>query len=661
MPDTDALQPDWRKWLLQRGWLLGALLVALGALAALQYYWIDEVVRAERIRARSVLETAARSLKESFDFEVTRAIATFALGTEGDEPSAVRYAEWQRRAPYPRLLLGVYAVEHGGEGAVLKALSPDEPMPTTAAWRADVARLVLPNTVVGTAGPRGITNTGSTGAPTVANEADSGAVNPLMWDLTVAGNPTFAFALNGGEDATDRPAPLQWGLAVFDSRYLSAVFLPELARRYIPPGLALDYEIRVIENRGSRTGKVIFSTESGDGTAPSAPDWQIELFQPRLDCFSLPIGPGPPVASNISITAAAYGSAAPGRAYGHTEPVAPIPPAGYGGRFRLSDYLTITHSHFCSPAKAALLPGLSGRWTLQVNYHSSSDRSALAGFKRRSVFLSAGVLIVLGLGLFALILLSERATALAQMRSELVLGVSHELRTPLTVIRVAADNLKKGMATNIEQAREYGQIIGTEALRLSDMVEDTLALAGLQSGRLVLNTTADAVKNLIERALAACEPALRDAGIEVQTDIAAALPQLRINTRLMSKCLENLIQNVTKYAAGGHWMALRARLVTRPEGRSEPQYVQISVEDRGPGISATDLPHIFEPFYRGSQALASRAGGLGLGLTFVKRVVEAHGGRMEVRTQQNGNRQGTGTEFSLFLRCHPLGPAADSP
>jgi two-component system OmpR family sensor kinase len=108
-------------------------------------------------------------------------------------------------------------------------------------------------------------------------------------------------------------------------------------------------------------------------------------------------------------------------------------------------------------------------------------------------------------------------------------------------------------------------------------------------------------------------------------------------------------------------MALRARLVTRPEGRSEPQYVQISVEDRGPGISATDLPHIFEPFYRGSQALASRAGGLGLGLTFVKRVVEAHGGRMEVRTQQNGNRQGTGTEFSLFLRCHPLGPAADSP
>ena len=657
MQNTDAFQPDWRKWLSRRGWLLGSLLVALCALAALQYYWIDEVVRAERVRARSVLETAARSLKESFDFEVTRAIAAFALGTEGDETSAVRYAEWQRRAPYPRLLLGVYAVEHGDSGTVLKPLSTAEPMPTTAAWQADVARLVLPNTV-GIAGPRGITTTGKTGAPTVAIDGDSGTVNPLMWDLTVAGNPTFAFGLNGDAEPADLPTPQQWGLAVFDSQYLSTTFLPELVRRHIPPGLAIDYEIRVLESRGSHAGGVIFSTAPANGTAPSPPDWQIELFQPRLDCFSVPIGPGPPVAGNVSIATAAYMGTASDRAYGHTKPVAPTSPPGYSGRFRLSDYLTITHSPFCSSRQTALPPGPSGRWTLQVNYHSSSDRSALAAFKRRSMLLSSAVLIVLSLGLLALILLSERATALAQMRSELVLLVSHEHSTPLTVIRVAADNLKKGMATNTEQAQDYGQIIGAEAVRLSDMVEDTMALAGLQSGRLVLNTTADSVKNLIERALAACEPALRDAGIEIHTDIAADLPQIEINTRLMSKCLENLLQNVIKYAAGGHWVALRARLSARPEGRSESPYVKISVEDRGPGISATDLPHIFEPFYRGSQAIASMAGGLGLGLTFVKRVVEAHRGRIEVKTQQNGNLQGTGTEFCLFLRCHPPDPAA---
>lgn len=184
---------------------MGGLLIALCALAALQYYWIDEVVRAERVRARSVLESAAKSLAESFDFEVTRAIATFALATDGDEPTAVRYEQWQRRAPYPRLLWGVYAVDHAAGGSVLQPLVPGEALPAGAAWRADVARLVLPEKV---------TNA------------------PQMWDLTAGENPAFAFAFNG-DAQTDNG---HWGLAVFDRQYLVHTFLPELLRRYIPPG-----------------------------------------------------------------------------------------------------------------------------------------------------------------------------------------------------------------------------------------------------------------------------------------------------------------------------------------------------------------------------------------------------------------------------------------
>src|SRR6185312_14595672 len=140
------------------------------------------------------------------------------------------------------------------------------------------------------------------------------------------------------------------------------------------------------------------------------------------------------------------------------------------------------------------------------------------------------------------------------MRSELMLGISHELRTPLTVIRVAADNLAKGMAADGEQARNYGQLIDIEAARLSDMIEDTLAFARLQSGRRSLDTGPVDVAELVASSLANCQEPLREAGVRSHTDIAPDLPPIEANARLIGKCLENLVQNVIRYAAVGHWM-----------------------------------------------------------------------------------------------------------
>src|SRR5262252_9939046 len=84
-------------------------------------------------------------------------------------------------------------------------------------------------------------------------------------------------------------------------------------------------------------------------------------------------------------------------------------------------------------------------------------------------------------GILALLVSTERARALAQMQTEFVLGVSHEFRTPLTVIRLAADNLTNGMVENSQQARTYGEIIGTHVSELSNMVEETLAFARVES------------------------------------------------------------------------------------------------------------------------------------------------------------------------------------
>jgi two-component system, OmpR family, sensor histidine kinase SenX3 len=464
----------------------------------------------------------------------------------------------------------------------------------------------------------------------------------LLWDITLAGNPAFAFTLIprsalpaavgfATPDSSGAAAPLvcgsrtggaegpfrvrHWDVAVFDFNYVVTTLLPELLHRHLRGDSALDYDIRIIDNQGATPGRVVFPAGAAPPTDFLRPDWQIDLFALRIDCFA----PNPPTSTG-----------------GDQEP----------GAVNLAQLLTRKPAS-CRTASIAESPATShyrvaeGLWTLQVINRPRSTAGAMATFRRRSVIFSCGVLLVLGLGVFTLILLSERASALAQMRTELVLGVSHELRTPLTVIRVAADNLEKGMASGGPQTRDYGQLIGTEAARLSDMIEDTLTFARLQSGRQSLDTVPVSVAELLKGSLAECEKALREASVAVQVDIAPDLPLIEVNARLMGKCLENLIQNVIRYAAAGHWMALRASQVDRADGRR----VQISIEDRGPGICGTDLPHVFEPFYRGKNAAASVVAGLGLGLTFVKRVVEAHRGSIEARVSE------TGTVFSLFLRC----------
>jgi signal transduction histidine kinase len=257
--------------------------------------------------------------------------------------------------------------------------------------------------------------------------------------------------------------------------------------------------------------------------------------------------------------------------------------------------------------------------------------------------LSGGVLAVLALGILMLIVLTERARALAEMQTEFVLGVSHELRTPLTVIGVAADNLRKGLVENPEQARKYGEIIDTQASKLSNMIEESLAFARIQSSALIRDSAPVFPQQIVAAALANCEHGLDNQGIEVELHLEPGLPLVDVDVRLMNRCLENLIQNAVKYATAGRWMAIRARRVNRLDG----ERVQISVEDRGPGISPVDLPHIFEPFYRGKHVDASKVPGVGLGLTLVKRVVESHHGTVEVKSPGI-----TGTVFSVFLPVH---------
>jgi signal transduction histidine kinase len=278
-----------------------------------------------------------------------------------------------------------------------------------------------------------------------------------------------------------------------------------------------------------------------------------------------------------------------------------------------------------------------------VEHRGGSLASAVDTFRLRTLAISFGVLLVLALGVTMLTISTERARVLAKLQMEFAMGISHELRTPLTVIRVAADNLANGMMENARHAQKYGRLIGDEARRLTDMVEQILTFARTQSpGGSELAPAPP--EQIVRRALVACSPALREAGMVVECAIEPGLPQVLVDAHLIVDCVQNLLNNAVKYAAGGGWVRVRAE-AARVAGESA---VRIAVEDHGPGVDPEELPHIFDPFYRGEGVRNSQIPGVGLGLSLVKRIVEAHHGTVEAV-----NAGGSGAIFSIYLPAQP--------
>ena len=242
---------------------------------------------------------------------------------------------------------------------------------------------------------------------------------------------------------------------------------------------------------------------------------------------------------------------------------------------------------------------------------------------------------------------TRRAERLAQQQMEFVAGVSHELRTPVAVVRSAAENLASGVVSG-DRVKRYGQMIEAEARRLGDMVERVLQYAGIESG---FNTAARvplSPTEIIETAVESALPLVGPGEVTVHREIAPDLPTVIGDATALRSAVQNLVANAVKYGGRDRWVGIRAQHV-REKRRSE---VRITVSDHGAGIPAADLPHIFEPFYRGADAIERQIQGHGLGLSLVRRIVVAHGGNVAVST-----RPGAGTTFTITL---PAAAAADT-
>ena len=232
---------------------------------------------------------------------------------------------------------------------------------------------------------------------------------------------------------------------------------------------------------------------------------------------------------------------------------------------------------------------------------------------------------------------------LAHLQMEFVASVSHELRTPLAVIRSAADNLADGLIRDKEAMRKYGAILQHQSRGMSDLVDQILLFASTEdrTNRYVLQPVS--VQRIIDSAVADTEGLVRGAGFTLETRIDPNLPDVTGDLGGISQCLQNLIGNAVKYGGDDRHITLQASASN--SGHGSHAELRIAISDRGIGIDSSEIPFIFDPFYRSPRVHAAQIHGTGLGLSLAKRIAESMGGRLTVVSQLS-----LGSTFTLHLQ-----------
>jgi signal transduction histidine kinase len=233
-------------------------------------------------------------------------------------------------------------------------------------------------------------------------------------------------------------------------------------------------------------------------------------------------------------------------------------------------------------------------------------------------------------------------------RSRFLMAASHDLKTPLTSIKGYIEAMSDGLAEDPRVRREYLNILSEKSRLLEERLSELLDFGMMETGewRLRLEKI-----DLGEFLRAVCEEFRIDAGLKAKSfDYRLELEERYVvpaDPLLFARVLENLVGNAMRYTREGDRIALSASL------SEEKDAAVVAVEDTGPGIDPRELPHIFDPLFRGTRT--RNEPGFGLGLSIVKSIVEAHGWDISVSSES-----GKGTRFTLTLRQSFRRPAADA-
>ena len=231
---------------------------------------------------------------------------------------------------------------------------------------------------------------------------------------------------------------------------------------------------------------------------------------------------------------------------------------------------------------------------------------------------------------------NEMASSLQRYESErrqVFAAIAHELRTPLSVIQGNLEAMLDGvLPANAEELA----LLHQEARLLNRLIEDLRTLSLADAGQLKLRKEPVRVDELVAQVVERLRLHAEEKKMTLTANIADDIPLILADKERLIQVLTNLVHNALRYTPPGARIVVATRAISNG--------VEISVSDNGPGIPPQDLPRIFERFWRGEKSRSRSTGGSGLGLAVVKQLVEAHGGRISVRSAP-----GKGAQFIIFL------------
>ena len=217
----------------------------------------------------------------------------------------------------------------------------------------------------------------------------------------------------------------------------------------------------------------------------------------------------------------------------------------------------------------------------------------------------------------------DQRAALDRERRELTAAISHDLRTPLASLRAMTEALNDGIVDEPAEVRRYYATMRREIERLSRMIDDLFELSQLDAGALKLERLPISVQDIAAEVVDAMQAAARLAGVELILNVDSSPPEIEVDGGRIERAIGNLVRNALEHTPGGGRVLVS---VAATNGN-----VDLRVADSGSGIAPSDLPHVWERFYRAdtSRGRNGNGDGAGLGLAITRGIVEAHGGSVE--------------------------------
>lgn len=224
---------------------------------------------------------------------------------------------------------------------------------------------------------------------------------------------------------------------------------------------------------------------------------------------------------------------------------------------------------------------------------------------------------------------------LEQVRNDFLANVSHELRTPLTAIQGFLEALQDGLVEDEEARQKYYAVMYAETLQVNRLVDDLFDLMKLENNEVALARFPLNAGEVLQKVAFAFQPQAEEKGLELVVEVPESLPRIYADKDRFAQIVKNLLNNALKFTEAGE-----IRLSTS----AADGWVQFSVRDTGIGISADDLPRIWERFFKVDRGRSKKNKGTGLGLAIVKELVELHDGTIEVESAL-----GEGTTFHFWI------------